>query len=129
MELLTGFKTAGNRGFYRPSGHASAGEVVDMITGALRLARTAGLHDIMINISGMAGFESPGPAFRRWAVRRWASTVGGTAHIAMVARSEHICPDKTGLLVAAEEGLRAHVCLTEREAIAWLSAFAVPNPA
>jgi len=70
----------------------------------------------------MTGFESPGPAYRRWVARRWYKTLGPTIRIAMVARNEHICPQKTGLLVAAEEGIRAHVCDTEAQAIAWLDA-------
>jgi hypothetical protein len=40
----------------------------------------------------------------------------------MVARYEHICPQKTGLLTAAEEGMQAHICESEAEAIAWLDA-------
>jgi len=40
--------------------------------------------------------------------------------LAMVARHEHICPEKTGLLIAAEEGLAAHICSTVEEAVAWL---------
>jgi len=43
-----------------------------------------------------------------------------TSADAVVARAEHICPQKTGLLVAAEEGLRAEVCQTEAAALAWL---------
>ena len=41
----------------------------------------------------------------------------------MVARHEHICPQKTGLLVAAEEGLQANIFDTEAPAIAWLDSF------
>jgi len=41
----------------------------------------------------------------------------------MVARPEHICPHKTGLLVAAEEGLQANIFDAEGPAIAWLDSF------
>ena len=52
---------------------------------------------------------------------RWAYLVGNRLRVAVVTRSEHVCPNKTGLLVAAEEGLRANVIEdSEQEAIAWL---------
>ena len=40
--------------------------------------------------------------------------------VVVIARSEHICPKKTGLLIAAEEGLDAHICESVNEAVAWL---------
>lgn len=98
-----------------------------MITDALYLGRSSGLTDVIINITGLTGFEVPGPAFRRWAVRRWAISTGGM-RVVIVARAEHICPEKTGLLVAAEEGMRAHICESESEAIAWLDADADAEP-
>jgi len=56
--------------------------------------------------------------------RRWARAVEGAFRVAIVAQEAHICPEKTGLLVAAEEGLHAHICITESEASAWLDAAA-----
>ncbi|MEK7954345.1 hypothetical protein WKV53_27760 [Luteolibacter sp. Y139] len=97
----------------------SAGQAADLISAALDHARTCGLKEVLVSITALTGFESPGPAFRRWAVRRW-STAGTGLKVAMVARPEHICPEKTGLLVAAEEGLNAHICQSEGEAEAWL---------
>jgi hypothetical protein len=38
----------------------------------------------------------------------------------MVAKQEHVSPEKTGLIVAAEEGLKANIFTTEIEAITWL---------
>lgn len=75
---------------------------------------------MLVDITEVTGFKSPGPAYRRWVARRWAATVKGTIRVVIAARAEHICPAKTGLLVAAEEGLDAHICQSEREAIAWL---------
>jgi hypothetical protein len=52
----------------------------------------------------------------------WIRVSRPKIRVAMVARREHICPQETGLLVAAEEGLQAHICESESEAIAWLDA-------
>lgn len=100
----------------------SAGELVDNITYALLRCRDLGIRQALVNITAACGFESPGPAFRRWAVRRWARISSSEISIAVVARPELVCPDKTGLLVAAEEGLHAHICTGEPEALEWFAA-------
>jgi len=92
-----------------------------MITDALSSALDAGLREAVIDIRRMTGFESPGPAFRRWAVTLWAETVRGRVRVALVAREEHICPERTGLIVAAEEGLDAETFHDEAAAVAWLA--------
>jgi len=120
MIALEGFETLAGRGLFRPHGSASAWQIADMITAALENCRAEQVRDILIDISSMHGFDSPGPAYRRWAVRRWAAMLAHRIPLAIVARREHICPQKTGLLIAAEEGLDAHICTTEAEALSWL---------
>ncbi len=110
----------GRRVFYRPTGVVTAGQAVDLIDAVLRLAKAAGLRDALVDITRLTGFESPGPAFRRWAVRRWSHSTDRVLRIAFVARAEHICPRRTGLLEAAEIGLQAYVCEIESEAVSWL---------
>jgi len=120
MRFLKAFKVSNLRAFYRPAGVVSDGQLADMVTEALRLARTHGVRDVLVDITELTGFESPGPSYRRWVTRRWAQAADKTLRVAVVARHEHICPQKTGVLVAAEEGLHAHICEFESEAIAWL---------
>lgn len=122
METQEKLEVIGPRGFCRPSGSVSTGELADQITEILAEARAQAVRDILVNIAALTGFDSPGPSFRRWAARRWAETLGPNIRVAMVARPEHICPHKTGLLVAAEQGVHAHICDSETEAIAWLDA-------
>jgi hypothetical protein len=110
----------GPRCFYRPAGVATAGELAHMIAAALSQARQRGMDQALVDIRSMSGFESPGPAFRRWAVGLWAEKAVDAVRVALLARAEHICPEKTGLLVAAEEGLRANIFEHERDALAWL---------
>jgi hypothetical protein len=122
METQETLEVIGTRGFFRPTGSVSTGELADHITEILAEARAQAVRDVLVNIAALRGFDSPGPAFRRWAARRWAETLGPNIHVAMVARHEHICPHKTGLLVAAENGMHAHICDAETEAVAWLDA-------
>jgi len=113
---------ADDRAFYRPEGTASAGELADLITAALEYFYDHGYLELVVNITRMEGFASPGPAYRRWLVRRWARAVMRGATIVVVARAERISPERAGLVTAAEEGLRAHICTDEEEAVAWLEA-------
>ena len=118
---------ASRRGVYRPRGELSAGELAHRIAAVIAHARRLGLADVLLDVSGVHGFESPGPAFRRWAVGLWSRTAARELCVAMLAREEHICPDKTGLLAAAEEGLHANIFPAGRtnDAIAWLDLHAV----
>jgi hypothetical protein len=120
LAISADYRQADLRACYQPQGVATAGELADMINVALEAARVGGKREMLISIVGMTGFESPGPAFRRWAVHRWSNTIKGKLRIAIVARAEHICPAKTGLLVAAEEGLDAYISDNEVDAAAWL---------
>jgi hypothetical protein len=118
---ITHFEIIGVQVFYRPQGRMSPGELVDKITYALLRCRDFGIRQALVDVTGATGFESPGPAFRRWAVRRWARISASEISIALVAPQELICPQKTGLLVAAQEGLNAHICSCESEALEWFA--------
>ena len=93
------------------------------VADALFDASQGGKDDALVDITAVYGFESPGPEFRTWAVALWADTAGQELRVAMVARPEHICPHKTGLLVAAELGLQANIFDAEAPAVAWLDSF------
>jgi hypothetical protein len=110
----------GTRAFYRPRGVISAGLLVDLLAYVLQEVRAKGRMEALINITAVTGFDSPDPTFRRWAVKRWAQVAGGAVRVALVTRGELICPERTGLFAAAEEGLHAHICSDEREAMEWL---------
>src|SRR5690242_6385188 len=101
------FENLGKAGVYRPSGETTAGQLADMMTFAIQHSLEERLRGVALNITRINGFEPPGPAYRRWLVSRWAELARSRLRVAVVARREHICPDKTGLLTAAEEGLGA----------------------
>ncbi|MEZ0276607.1 MAG: hypothetical protein ACAH88_16975 [Roseimicrobium sp.] len=110
----------GPRAFYRPRGVISASLLVDLLCYVLLDVRAKGRSEALINISAVTGFESPDPSFRRWAVKRWAAAAAGSVRVALVMKGDLICPERTGVHTAAEEGFHAHVCSDEREALEWL---------
>jgi hypothetical protein len=46
--------------------------------------------------------------------------VGGLVRVALVVREEHLCSQCSGLIVAAEEGMRANDFVNEPDALKWL---------
>jgi len=111
----------GTRAFYRPRGVISPFLLVDLLAYVLQDVRAKGRKELLLNLSGITGFDSPDATFRRWAVKRWARAAAGDIRVAFVLRPEYICPERTGIVVAAEEGLHAHVCSNEHEALEWLN--------
>lgn len=121
MHDLAGYQFEERRSIYRPIGEATPGELSDMMTEALALAIEHGATAVLINITAMHGFSSPGPAYRRWLIRRWAALVADRLRVALVVREEHLCPERTGLIIAAEEGMKANIFVAEAEALTWLN--------
>lgn len=122
MELDRNYSKSGRRCIYRPAGAATSEELAHAIADVLSYARSQRLHEALIDITAIHGFDSPSPAFRQWAVNIWAQAVGHNLRLALVARPEHICPQRTGLLAAADEGLHAGIFDNIPDAIAWLDA-------
>lgn len=110
----------GTRAFYRPRGVISPCLLVDLLCYVLQDIRARGRKEVLLNLSGISGFDSPDADFRRWAVKRWAQAANGEVRVALVLKPEYICPERTGMVTAAQEGLHAHVCADEREALEWL---------
>lgn len=111
----------GNRAHYRPFGVVSAAELADMLADAIQVCRQNNLREVVLDIRELTGFESPGPAYRRWVVKRWGECASPEMRIALIARDEHVCPKKTGMIIAAEIGLKAHICLTDNDASKFLA--------
>jgi len=123
MDVLSGFRRDRCRCYYRPAGTASDGILADMMTEALALAIERSATEALINITGVYGFGPPGPAYRRWLVRRWADLVARRVRVALVVREEHLCPQRTGSIVAADEGMHANIFTNEADATSWLDSF------
>lgn len=120
MDALTDFEIVGERGYFRPSGSVSLDQAVEMIDAALRFARARGLREVVVNVTGLAGFASPAVSTRYSFTQQWASIAGGRVRLALVARPEHIDPEKFGVTVALNRALDANVFATEADAIEWL---------
>jgi hypothetical protein len=122
MIPLEHFSIAGDHAEYRPTGEVSLDQGVKMVTSAIELTRAQHLRQLLIVLSELSGFESPGLGTRYFFMEDWARASDGRVKAAMVARPEMIHPRKFGVTVAALHGFSCDVFLTEAEALAWLRA-------
>ena len=122
MNTLANFEQVGKRGFYRPIGNVTFERAVDMVAEGMRLARSLGLHDLLVNTTGFSGFPPPSIFARHALAVKWAESAGSGLIVAMVARSELIDPEKIGVLMAQNRGASGDVFPTEAAALAWLDA-------
>ena len=120
MNTLANFEQVGKRGFYRPTNAGSFERALDMVAEAMRLARSLGLSDLLVNTTGFTGFPSPSIFARHTLAVKWAESAGSGLIVAMVARPELIDPEKIGVLMAQNRGATGDVFATEAAALAWL---------
>jgi len=122
MNTLANFEQVGKRGFYRPNGTVTFERAVDLVAEAMKLARSLGLSDLLVNTTGFSGFQSPSIFARHALAVKWAESAGSTLVVAMVARPEIIDPEKIGVLMAQNRGVSGDVFSSEAAALAWLDA-------
>jgi len=109
------------RGIHRPAGEMSLQRGIEQVAQALLHARDLGLEDIVVNTTGLGGFEAPG-VFERYAmITRWVQCAG-SLRIAIVARPAFIDHQKIGVLIAQNRGVTTEVFTDEASALKWLDA-------
>jgi len=120
MGQPNGFAIEGERGVFRPAGAMSLQQAVSAVNGALAFAREKGLREVLVDVTGVTGFEPPGMFDRFLAACQWAETAAGQLRLVMVAPEELIHPQKFGATVARNRGLDSNIFSEEADALAWL---------
>ena len=120
MDALTDFEMVGERGYFRLRGAVSLEQGRQIIDAALRDARTQGLREVVVNVTELTGFGSLSVVNRYALMRQWARTASGRVRMALVARPEHLDPEKFSVTVAANRGFDVNVFVSEADAIVWL---------
>lgn len=107
-------------GVFRPLGHMSLDQAVEMVTSAIAFAREMRIGKLLVVTSGLTGFDPPSVIDRYMFVKEWARAADGAVCVALVARPEMIDREKFGVTVASNRGLISDVFVSEDEAMAWL---------
>ena len=105
---------------YRPVGEVSLQQGVELVTSAIALAREHHVPKLMVDTSGLTGFESPSIITRYCYAKDWAAASRGAVRVALVSRPEMIDPQKFQVMVAANNGFISDVFESEEEALTWL---------
>lgn len=116
MEILEGYCR------FHPRGEASLVEAVALVTTAIAFCRDQKLPKLLVNVTGLTQLSTPTLVDRYLMAEEWAREARGIVVVAMVAAPELIHPERFGVKVAADRGLRADIFTSEREAIEWLLA-------
>lgn len=105
---------------YRPVGHVSFREALDLIVHAVTFCHDHGIGKLLVDTTGFTGLESPTIADRYALGTETAGAASGAVKIAVVVQPDLIDPNRFGVLVAANRGLAAAPFATEVAALEWL---------
>lgn len=94
----------------------AVGEVEDF----LRQAAADGVRRVLVDVSGLTGFQRPAAMEHVEMVRRWAAASRGRVRVAMVAPERLRDQERIGVVVAQGLGFDGDVFDTEDEALEWL---------
>jgi hypothetical protein len=110
---------------FRPPDEVTIVEGVDLVARAIAYCRERKLPKLLVDASRLTHFATPTLVDRFLMAEDWAREAQGMVVVAMVVPERLIHPEKFGMKVAADSGLRANVFASEREAVEWLLAQSV----
>ena len=113
---------------FDPAGVVSLEKAVALVTSALLFAREQSIRLLLVDGTRLTGFPSPSVADRYWIVRQWATDSQNRVEVAFALQRYLIDPDRFGIQVAVNLGMRADVFESRAEALAWLLSGADPYP-
>jgi hypothetical protein len=107
---------------YRPAGLVSLDQAVDQCKQAIRFARSNGFGRLLIDSTRLGGFASPNLAERYWIARAFAEEAQTHVIVAFTLQSDLLDPERFGVTVATNLGMRTNAFSTKSEALVWLQA-------
>jgi hypothetical protein len=120
MDLPKQMKILGDHARFAPEGEASVAELVALVSQAIRYCREQKISRLLADVRGLTGYGQPQVHERYWAVREWAREANGALVLCVLAQEGLLDPQRFGVLVARNAGLRAFISSNENEALEWL---------
>jgi hypothetical protein len=102
------------------TGCGTLDQAVEAVTRAITAARSQGIKRLLVDASQLTGFPSPSLGERYFISRGWVTAAGGQVELALVLQQHLIDPDRFGIMVATNLGMRANVFNSKSDALAWL---------
>ena len=105
---------------YHPAGNVSLAEAVEHCTEAISFARTYGIGRLLIDATQLGGFPSPTVAERYWIARNFAFQAKTLVTVSFALQPHLLDPERFGVTVATNLGMRTNAFSAKSEALAWL---------
>lgn len=107
---------------FAPEGEVSLKQGIALVTQAIRYCRGNRIPRLLADVSRLTGFRPPYIYERYWMAREWAHEAGGQLVLAVIAQEHMLDPQRFGVLVARNAGLRSFAASQADEAREWLLA-------
>jgi hypothetical protein len=105
---------------YHPEGNVSLVEAVELCTQAIGFARINGIGRLLIDATQLSGFPSPTVAERYWIARGFAFEAKTFVTVSFALQPYLLDPERFGVTVATNLGMRTNAFGAKSEAVAWL---------
>jgi hypothetical protein len=105
-----------------PTGEMSLVDAVELVTLTIEHCRLRRIRKLLVNLTDLSGFSTPTLIDRFLMIEDWAEAAEGKVVVAVVTRPELIHPQRFGVQVAQDSGMRSDVFASEADAVAWLAA-------
>ena len=98
-------------------------QAVERVAAVLSEVADARVTRLLIDGSGVSGFESPSIAARHEMARTWAAAAQGRVRVAFVVPGHYIDEERFGVVAGRNFGLKSGVFESVEDAREWLEAF------
>lgn len=122
MDTPEHFLLADGYARYCPVGQVTLQQGVNLLSIAIAYARKQGITRLLIDSTGLTGFDPPTTLERFTLGGQIARAAQGSVKVALVVPAVMIDPKKFGLTVARNRGMVGDVFTSEAEALEWLQA-------
>jgi len=105
---------------FHPAGNVSLEEAVMLCKQAILFARKSGIGRLLIDATQLGGFPSPSVGDRYWIARDFAFAAKALVTVSFAFQPYLLDPERFGVTVATNIGMKTNVFGTKTEALAWL---------
>lgn len=118
--LTETFEVRNGYAFAQLAGSVTLEQAGAAVERAILAARSRGSQRLLVDACQLTGFPIPSLADRYFIVRGWAAVASGQIELSLVLQQQLIDPDRFGMVVALNSGMRADVFSSQLEALDWL---------
>jgi hypothetical protein len=120
MHALESFQENEGYACYRPEKRGCLDDAINLVGAAIAFARENRIKRLLVDTRKLTGFETIATWERFFMAVRFAAEAMSGVEVAVVARPELIDPQRFGVIVARNRGMRTDAFDSEIDALAWL---------